>query len=262
MAGPRSRVRSSASVRTAAKHAIDSTKRFGSRARDYAAYRPAYPGRAVDAALEGLGDPAKLTIADVGAGTGISARLFADRGVSVIAIEPNAKMREAADHHPRVLWRQGTAEETGLPDAGVDAMVACQSFHWFATERAMVEFRRVARRRVSILQYERDESDEFTRAYGDVVRTYATDDTEALRRRALAIFETFPNARITRHGFSSKQRLDREAMLGRAASSSYLPASGPAAEALRADLNAIFERFERDGSVDLAMTTFVLVADW
>jgi len=126
----------------------------------------------------------------------------------------------------------------------------------------MREFRRVARRRAAILQYERDERDAFTKAYGDVVRAYATDDTEALRQRALAVFESFPNARITRRGFDYTQRLNLHAMLGRAASSSYLPASGPAGEGLRADLAAVFERFERGGSAELAMTAFVLVADW
>ncbi|HYL26462.1 MAG TPA: class I SAM-dependent methyltransferase [Candidatus Nitrosotalea sp.] len=241
---------------------MNSTTRFGSRARDYAAYRPAYPSEAIDAVLDGLGDPNEITIADVGAGTGISARLFAERGVTVIAIEPNAKMREAADPHPRVRWQVGTGEETGLADASVDAIVACQAFHWFATGNAMREFHRVARHRAAILQYERDERDAFTKAYGDVVRAFATDDTEALRRRALAVFESFPNARVTRRGFDHAQRLDRDSMLGRAASSSYLPTSGRASEALRADLVAIFERFERGGSVDLAMTTFVLVADW
>ena len=92
----------------------DSTTRFGARAQAYAAFRPSYPPAAIEAALDGLGDPNSLTIADVGAGTGISARLFSERGVSVIAIEPNARMREAAEQHSRVTWRDGTAEQTHL----------------------------------------------------------------------------------------------------------------------------------------------------
>lgn len=240
----------------------DSTQRFGSRAKAYAAFRPSYPPEAIDAALAGLGDPHALTIADVGAGTGISARLFAGRGVTVIAIEPNASMREAAEPHGRVRWHDGTAERTGLADASVDAVVACQAFHWFATAEACTEFRRIARHRAVLVQYERDEDDAFTKAYGDVVRGYATDDTEALRKRALRAFAAFPSVTITRSEHRSRQRLDRDALLGRAASSSYLPQSGSQSDRLRCDLLALFDRFERNGAVELVMVTYVLVADW
>jgi SAM-dependent methyltransferase len=241
---------------------MKSTKRFGSRAPAYAAFRPGYPPAAIDAALDNLGDPHAITIADVGAGTGISSRLFAERGVGVIAVEPNARMRAAAQPHPGVTWRDGTAERTGLESASVDAVVACQAFHWFATAQACAEFRRVARRRAALLQYERDERDPFTNAYGNVVRAYATDDTEALRRRALAAFAKFPNARLTRTEHPSEQHLDRDGLLGRAASASYLPQSGPLAQHLRTDLHALFERYGRRGRVALAMVTFVLCADW
>ena len=240
---------------------MDSTQRFGSRAGAYAAFRPSYPPEAIDAALAGLGDPHGLTIADVGAGTGISAWLFAERGAAVIAIEPNARMRGCAEPHPKIGWRDGTAESTGLADASVDLVVACQAFHWFPTPAAMREFRRIARRRAALLQYEREETDAFTAAYGDVVRTYATDDTEKLRERALATFAEFPGAKLTRAAARSCQRLDRDALLGRAASSSYLPSSGEKACALRADLIALHERYQRGGHVELAMVTHVLVAD-
>ncbi|HEY1655053.1 MAG TPA: class I SAM-dependent methyltransferase [Candidatus Tumulicola sp.] len=239
-----------------------STERFGSRARAYAVYRPEYPAQAIDAALEGLGDPRSLTVADVGAGTGISARLFAGRGARVVAVEPNAGMRAAAQDHPLVQWRDGTAERMGLPDASIDLLAACQAFHWFATPAAMDEFARVARRRVAVLQYERDERDAFTKSYGDVVRAYARDDTEALRAAALTAFAAFRHAPVVRAAFPSRQTLDRDGVLGRAASSSYLPDAGPEWLALQRDLTAAFERHQRDGAVDLATMTFVLTADF
>jgi SAM-dependent methyltransferase len=240
----------------------DSTRRFGARAKVYAAFRPSYPEAAIDAALEGLGEPSALTVADVGAGTGISARLFGERGANVIAIEPNARMRDSAQPHPRIEWRDARAERTGLADRSVDVVTICQAFHWFANDEAMSEFRRIARRRAVLLQYERDEDDPFTKAYGDVVRGYATDDTEAMRQVGLRVFNAFPGAHVGHSKHGSVQRLDRDGLLGRAASSSYLPASGPQAERLRSDLNTIFDRHERDGYVELVMVTHVLRADW
>jgi len=191
-----------------------STQRFGNRAKEYAAHRPGYPSGAIDAVFAGLSDPCGLVVADVGAGTGISARLFADRGASVVAVEPNAAMRASAQAHPRVTWHDGTAERTGLPDGSADLVTACQAFHWFATPEAMREFARVARRRVAILQYERDEHDAGTHAYGEVIRAYATDDTEALRARALAAFEQFPHGPVKRTAVSSDQALTLEGLLG------------------------------------------------
>jgi ubiquinone/menaquinone biosynthesis C-methylase UbiE len=241
--------------------ARDSVSRFGNRAPSYAAFRPSYPSEAIDAVLDGLGDPSKLTIADVGAGTGISSRLFARRGASVIAIEPNLRMRSQAQPDPNVEWCDGTAQHTGLPDGSVDLIVAAQAFHWFATIEVMLEFARVARRRAAMLQYERDERDAFTKAYGEIVRGYATDDTEALRQRSLAAFAVFPESRISRTEAFSLQAMDREALLGRAASSSYLPASGAPAEALRRDLNELFDRYASGGRVALHMVTYALIAD-
>ncbi|MBV9263742.1 MAG: methyltransferase domain-containing protein, partial [Candidatus Eremiobacteraeota bacterium] len=156
----------------------------------------------------------------------------------------------------------GTAGDTALPDASVDLVVACQAFHWFATPATMREFRRVARRRVAMLQYERDESDAFTKAYGEIVRAYATDDTEALRARALEIFRAFPHARISAGRVHSEQSLDRHALLGRVASASYLPTQGSAADALRAEIEALFERHRDGDRVNLMMLTHVLCADW
>ena len=132
--------------------------RFTDKAGNYAKYRPTYPDTAIDKILEGLASPSQLVAADIGAGTGISARQLAERGMNVIAIEPNAAMRDAGrnvistdgisrdatsidatctdaksidatftDATCRVStstslieWRDGIAEATNLPDASVD----------------------------------------------------------------------------------------------------------------------------------------------
>ncbi len=239
-----------------------STLRFGDRAAAYAAFRPEYPEEAIDEIFVGLGDPNALVVADVGAGTGISARSIADRGARTIAIEPNEKMRERAEAHANVEWRDGSGEHTGLDDASVDVVTAAQAFHWFANDAAMAEFRRIARRRAVWLQYDRDARAPFSRSYGDVVRAHSVDDTEALRMQGIGVFAQFPNARVSRTAFTSVQRLDLDGVMGRAASSSYLPQSGTEAAELRRDLRAIFLAHAESGFVNLALVTFVLRADW
>src|SRR5580765_3969802 len=86
------------------------THRFSDRAQAYRRFRPAYPPAAIDSMLEGLAPragAASLVAVDLGAGTGISSRLLAARGVRVIAIEPNPEMRAAADAHQLVEYRDG-----------------------------------------------------------------------------------------------------------------------------------------------------------
>ena len=76
-------------------HQQQPTTRFSDRAADYVRFRPTYPAEAIDAVVAGLGAPEGLAAADIGAGTGISARLLAERGVGVFAGEPNAALRAA-----------------------------------------------------------------------------------------------------------------------------------------------------------------------
>jgi ubiquinone/menaquinone biosynthesis C-methylase UbiE len=112
-------------------HTMNPLSRFSDRVADYVKYRPSYPAAAIAIILAGLGNSAQLIAADIGAGTGISSRLLAERGISVIAIEPNTEMRQAAESHKLVEVREGTAEVTNLPDASVDLVTCFQSFHWF-----------------------------------------------------------------------------------------------------------------------------------
>jgi SAM-dependent methyltransferase len=116
---------------------------FTTQARYYASARPAYPDALIDALMQQVGArPGALTV-DVGAGTGISSRLLARHGLRVIAVEPNAAMSAQAEADTRVDWQAGTFEDTGLPDATADWVVAAQAFHWADPLRALPEMRRI-----------------------------------------------------------------------------------------------------------------------
>jgi SAM-dependent methyltransferase len=236
------------------------TDRFTNHAGAYAAGRPSYPPASIDAILAGFGDPSNLAVADLGAGTGISSRLFADRGAHVFAIEPNAAMRSAAEPDARIEWVDGTAESTTLADRSVDIVGAFQAWHWFDPTVATAEARRIVRPGgiLAVVYNERDERDYFTLGYGDVVRRYSTDATEQRRAKALAHALGIDPAKTKREHFPNEQTLDRAALHERATSSSYLPRSGEAAKRMHAALDDLFGKFAVREAVVMHLVTIVV----
>jgi len=73
--------------------------RFSSRVENYAKYRPNYPNEIIGFLNTSIGLTKEAIIADIGSGTGISAKLFLDNGNEVYGIEPNAEMRYAGEKY-------------------------------------------------------------------------------------------------------------------------------------------------------------------
>ncbi len=243
---------------------IDPTERFSERAAAYALGRPSYPVEAIDALFAGFGDPMQVRAADLGAGTGISARLLAERAGSTIAVDPNAAMRASAPPFPRLEWRDARAEATGLGDGSLDLVTAFQAFHWFDAPKALAEIGRILRSggRAALLYNERDERDAFTAAYGDIVRRYATDESEARRADGRVTFLTYAGWKRVRFApYANVHHLDREGLFARADSTSYLPHEGEKADRLREEVGTLFDRFASDGIVTMSMQCSVTLAE-
>ena len=246
------------------------TGRFTGLAGLYARCRPSYPDAAVDHIVSrcGLG-PGSLLV-DVGCGTGISSRQLAARGVPVLGIEPNADMRAQAEAEPpppgcpAPRYAAGRAEATGLPDAVADAVLAAQAFHWFDAEAALREFRRILKRDgwVALLGNERDESDPFTAAFGEVIRSgRGAAALESARGRAgepLLVNPLFRDS--SRVVFANSQELDEDGVLGRAFSASYAPREPAQVEAFAAALREVFARHQQEGRVVLRYQASVYLA--
>ena len=250
-------------IETAQLHTMNPQGRFSDRAEDYAKYRPSYPAAAIDSILEGLGNPLQLIVADIGAGTGISSRLLAERGISVLAIEPNPEMRQAALPHPLVEFHNGSAENTNLPDASVDLVVCFQSFHWFDPTPTLLEFRRILKPtgRLAVVWNDRDRQDEFTQSYTRLIQIASNNhpaESRLISVDPLLASPLFPN--VSCHTFAYRQELNKDGLIGRAMSSSYIPCSGWVQQQLVSDLEELYNRCNENGSVYLVYRTSVYLS--
>ena len=272
---------------------LNPTSRFTGCADAYAKYRPTYPREAIDATVRGAPSASGLRIVDVGAGTGISSRLYAARGCVVVAVEPNAEMRMGGARHddglearptteekdtgqrpvpPRIKWVDGTAERTGLPDACADLVVCAQAFHWFRPAEALSEFARIldARsplRRVALIWNELDDADGATRGYREHMRRHAVESPQSpwntppgeplMKPEARAA--GFAHPRIER--YPSFQELDEEGLVGRARSASYMPRDAERWAAAERELRELWREFEEGGVFRLRYQTEVHLAE-
>jgi SAM-dependent methyltransferase len=246
-------------------HDRDTVGRFSDRAADYSRYRPTYPVEAVHAIFDGLGPPERLVAADVGAGTGISARLLGDQGVRVVAVEPGEAMRRAAVSHPNVAWVAGRAEATGLSSEAVDLVLCAQSFHWFRTADALSEFARILkpRRRLAISWNRRSASDPLTVGYRRAILDVGGETTaESMSFDPDVMTQGQLFSPPERTSFPNFQRLDLDGLIGRARSASYVPKSGAASERLLGLLRALHERYaDASGFVTLVYETEVFCSN-
>ena len=243
---------------------IDSVTRFNDRAADYVQYRPSYPRAAVDAILDGLAPPERLIAADIGAGTGISARLLGDRSVRVIAVEPGEAMRAAAAPHEKVRWTAGRAEGIGLMPASVDLVLCAQSFHWFEPQQALAELARILKPggRIAIMWNRRSRTDPFTAGYRRAILDVGGEiAAERMPFDPAVIAKSGKFSVPERLAFPNDQRLDLAGLIGRSRSASYVPKSGPEGERLLVLLRALHARYaDADGFVTLVYETEVFRA--
>jgi SAM-dependent methyltransferase len=211
-------------------------------------------------ALPGL--PARPRVADLGAGTGLSARAFAAQGCRVVGVEPNPDMLARALRAARgaaqtgeVAWVRAEAAATGLATASLDLVTAGQAFHWFEIAPTVREIARILRPGGWCAAFWN------VRAGGSFMEEY-----DALLRELSAEYASVP-----RHGptlealgarsevrdwreaeFPHVQRLDAGGLRGRAWSSSYVAHGVADGEGFDRRLDELFQRHARGGRVEFA----------
>jgi SAM-dependent methyltransferase len=232
--------------------------RFSSRADHYARARPSYPGELIDLLASRCGLTRASVIADIGSGTGLLAELFLRHGNRVLGVEPNAQMREAGERllagYARFMSVPGSAEQTELPAACVDLVVAGQAFHWFDAARARVEFARILRaERWVVLAWNvrRVDTTPFLRGYDALLHACSPEYAAVVQSHAdeqrIAAF--FAPSAFERSMLGNAQVLDWESLVARHLSQSFVPQSGPVHEAILRDLRTLFDGTQQDGKI-------------
>jgi SAM-dependent methyltransferase len=103
---------------------------FGAVAAAYERFRPAYPAELFDTVMTYAREPIRTAL-EIGAGTGKATRLFAQRGVIVTAIEPDAAMlAELRQHVPATVKIVRAAFEDLRLDETYGLVYAAAALHW------------------------------------------------------------------------------------------------------------------------------------
>lgn len=106
--------------------------------------RPEYAAAVVGALAAELELAPGAPVLDLAAGTGKLTRRLVTAGFDVVAIEPQASLRDRLrDAIGAERVREGYAEAIPLPDASVDVVTVADAFHWFDHAQALAEIRRV-----------------------------------------------------------------------------------------------------------------------
>ncbi len=247
---------------------MDTTVRFTDRVDNYVKARPAYPQEVISLLESKCGLTHNAALVDVGCGTGILAKLFCNYGCRVIGVEPNAPMREAGklflSAYPNFEMTEGTAEAIPLPGTSVDFITAGQAFHWFNQKEARHEFMRILKPNgwaVLIWNDRELGGSKFADDYESLLQKFGTDYAEVDHRGKATtnVFEQFfGNSAFETAAFPNSQRLDRDSLVARVLSSSYMPSTGHASHpAMLEEIERIFQDNAKNDVVEMKYETRV-----
>jgi SAM-dependent methyltransferase len=155
----------------------------------YDRYRPSPPAGllAILALIAQVERPA--LVADLGAGTGLSTRAWADRAARVVGIEANPAMAgraRLATQAANVRYLTAFAHRTGLAAAAADVITCAQSFHWMDPPPVLAEAARVLRPGGVFAAYDYDLPPVVQPEIDEAFAAYVAARVQARRRLGLA----------------------------------------------------------------------------
>lgn len=121
--------------------------RFTGFADIYDQYRPSPPKSLAPFLLTLAKIERPALVVDLGCGTGLSSRYWADQADRVIGLDPTDAMRDQAELNalPNLTYAKAFSHDTGLPDNCADIVTCSQSFHWMEPTETCHEAARILR---------------------------------------------------------------------------------------------------------------------
>lgn len=249
----------------------DSVTRFSNRVENYVKYRPSYPKEMLDLFCDEMNLTENSIVADIGSGTGISAKVFLENGNEVFAVEPNEAMRVAAENFlrdfPKFKSIDGTSENTTLENNSIDFVIAAQAFHWFDEIKTPKEFKRILKESgfVALIWNERQlDTNDFLKDYEKILMKFGTD-YEQVRHENISIkdLDDAFQTEFSHCTFSNTQTLDFEGMKGRILSSSYMPSpEHPRFDELVKNLQTLFAEHQKNGKIQVLYDTNIYYSQY
>jgi len=209
---------------------------FGSAAQRYDANRPRYP----DALMDDLIGPGVRTCLDVGAGTGIASKQLAERGVQVLAVEPDERMATIA-RGKTIPTEIATFERWDPAGRRFDLVVFAASFHWVDPSVALPKVAGILADdgRLALLWNRLRPTRPSHEDLSEIYRDYLNADSVARKHDPHAVLNTLRSAGfdVSQHEYPQTLQLAREQWLELLFTySSYLTLPSEAAAELRARL--------------------------
>jgi SAM-dependent methyltransferase len=104
----------------------------------YDTYRPSYPAELVEDIIHHSGIQPEGRILEIGSGTGKATILFAQRGYTILCLEPGQNLIEVAREnlkpYPNVRFARARFEEWKADQGKFELIISAQAYHWVPEE--------------------------------------------------------------------------------------------------------------------------------
>ncbi|RII35494.1 class I SAM-dependent methyltransferase [Clostridium chromiireducens] len=242
---------------------------FYNKAKEYAIGRPTYPEEILNIIKE-LGMGEQLTIADIGAGTGLLTHMLCRLGCRVLAVEPNFEMlnecRKYCSTNTNIEYINAPAEKTQLKEHSIEIITIAQAFHWFDKQLCKAEFKRILKENGYVITIWNDmqEESDFTKEYMNIIHKYEIRTTAGNSHfNPDKEKSNFFGQDYIKIYYDNWQTATEEMVICKALSLSYTPSKSDGDyDKFVQELNKLFSKYQQNGKVTFHYKTEVCICQF